>query len=217
MAAPLSIKVVMKEGREEITLLGSGPPRINALETGTLEISAQTQGAPTTTQGINTMETAAASAPPPKIRLFLQETKPFNYAKVDKDEGPLLHILGCVEHTSDDALAGNERTGDKSDKDTAAETDRMSSEDSDLAEQIDLLLNGGMPLSHTQGNNHKTSLMMAARWLITKVKNRVIIAQVTMTDSQLICLSTLIIWNRMKQVGTNYLRHLSLGITVIER
>jgi hypothetical protein len=42
MARPLSIKVVMKEGREEITVLGLGPPHIDALETGTLEISAQT-------------------------------------------------------------------------------------------------------------------------------------------------------------------------------
>jgi hypothetical protein len=149
----LSLKVVMKEGREEITVLGLGPPRINALETGTLEISAQTQGAPTTTQGMSTTKAAGTTAPPPKMRLFPQETKPFDYAKIDKDEGPLLHTLGCVKHTSDNALAGNERTGDKSDKDAPVETDHMSSDGSDLGSQMDLLLNGGVPLSRTQGND----------------------------------------------------------------
>jgi hypothetical protein len=139
----------MKAGREEITVLGLGPPQINALETGTLAISAYEQGAPTTTQGASTAEAAGTTAPPPKLRLFPKKMKPFNYAKTN----PLLHTLGCVEHTSDDALTGNERTGDKSDKDTPVETDRMSSEDSDLAEQMDLLLNGGVPLSRTQSNN----------------------------------------------------------------
>jgi hypothetical protein len=139
----------MKEGREEITVLGLGPPHVNALETGTLEISAQTQGAPTTTQGISTAEAADTTAPPPKLRLFPRKTKPFNYARTN----PVPHTLGCVEHTIDDALTGNERTGDKSDKDTPVETERMSSEDSDLAEQMDLLLNGGEPLTLTQGNN----------------------------------------------------------------
>jgi hypothetical protein len=110
----------MKEGREEITVLGLGPPRINALETGTLEISAQPQCAPTTTHGMSTMEAAGTTAPRPQIRLFPKETKPFNYAKIGKDEGPLLHTLGGIEHTSDNALAGNERPGDKSNEDAPA-------------------------------------------------------------------------------------------------
>jgi hypothetical protein len=65
-----------------------------------------------------------------------------------------LHTLGGIEHTSDNALAGNERTGDKSNEDAPVETDRMSSEGSDLGEQMDQLLNGGIPLSHTHGNNN---------------------------------------------------------------
>jgi hypothetical protein len=50
-----------------------------------------------------------------------------------------LHTLGCIEHTSDNALAGNERTGNKSDKDAPVEADRMSSDGSDLGEQMDQL------------------------------------------------------------------------------
>jgi hypothetical protein len=100
MARPLSTKVIMKGGSEEITVLGLGPPQVNALETGTLEISAQTQGAPTTTQGTNTMEAEAASAPPSKIRLFPKGTRPFNYARLEKDEAPHLHILSSGQHTS---------------------------------------------------------------------------------------------------------------------
>ena len=99
------------------------------------------------------MEAAGTTAPRPKIRLFPKETKPFNYAKIGKDEGPLLHTLGGIEHTSDNALAGNECTGDKSNEDAPVETDRMSSEGSDLGEQMHQLLNGGMPLSDTHGNN----------------------------------------------------------------
>ncbi len=61
----MSVKVVMKGGSEEITVLGLGPPQINALETGTVEISAQTEGAPTTTQGMSTMEAAGTYNRPP--------------------------------------------------------------------------------------------------------------------------------------------------------
>jgi hypothetical protein len=154
MARPLSVKVVMKRGSEEITVLGLGPPQINALEAGTLEINAQAQGAPTTTQGMSTMKAAGTTAPRQKIRLFPREMKPFNYAKIGKDEAPLLHILGRIEHTGDDALAGNERTGDKTDKDAPVEADRMSSDGSGLGEQMDQLLNGGMPLSHAHGDNN---------------------------------------------------------------
>jgi hypothetical protein len=154
MANPLSVKVVMKGGSEEITVLGLGPPQINALGTGTDEISAQAQGAPTTTQGMITMEAAGTTAPHQKIRLFPRETKPFNYAKIGKDEAPLLHILGRIEHTSDDALAGSERTGDKTNKDAPVEADRMSSDGSDLGEQMDQLLNRGMPLSRAHSDNN---------------------------------------------------------------
>jgi hypothetical protein len=154
MARPLSVKVVMKEGSEEITVLGLGPPQINALETGTVEISAQAQGAPTTTPGMKTMEAAGAIAPRQKIRLFPKETKPFNYAKIGKDEAPLLHTLVRIEHTSDDALAGNERTGGKTDKDVPVEVDRMSSDGSDLGEQMDRLLNGDAPLTLCRGYNN---------------------------------------------------------------
>ncbi len=154
MARPLSVKVVMKEGAEEIIVLGLGLPQTNALETGTVEISAQAQGAPTTTQGMSTMEAAGITAPRQKIRLFPKETRPFNYAKIGKDEAPLLHTLGRIEHTSDDALAGNERTGDKTDKDAPVEADRMSSDGSDLGEQMDRLLNGGAPSTLCRGYNN---------------------------------------------------------------
>jgi hypothetical protein len=103
---------------------------------------------------MSTMEAAGTTALRQKIRLFPRETKPSNYAKIGKDEAPLLHILGRIEHTSDDALAGNERTGDKTDKDAPVEADRMSSDGSDLGEQMDQLLNGGMPISHAQGDNN---------------------------------------------------------------
>jgi hypothetical protein len=63
----------------------AGPPLVNALETGTLELSAQAQGAPTTTQGINTMEAADTNAPRQKIRLFPKETRPFNYARFEEE------------------------------------------------------------------------------------------------------------------------------------
>jgi hypothetical protein len=158
MASPLSIKVVMKGGSEEIIVLGLGPPQVNALEIGALEISAQAQGAPTTTQGINTMEAAAASAlPPSKIRLFPKETRPFNYARLEKNEAPHLHILSSGQHMSDDALAGNERTGDNANGEAPFETEQYapSSDGSDLGDEMDRLLNGGMPLTHDHcGNNN---------------------------------------------------------------
>jgi hypothetical protein len=156
MARPLSIKVVMKGGSEEITVLGLGPPQINALETGTLELSAQTQGAPTTTQGINAMDAADTVAPRQKMRLFPRETRPFNYARLGKDEAPHLHTLRGKERTSDNALAGNERTDDNANEEAPFETEHYapSSDGSDLGDQMERLLNGGMPLSRVHGGNN---------------------------------------------------------------
>jgi hypothetical protein len=160
MAGTTSIKLIrMTGGLEEISTLGSGPPLVNALETGTLEISAQAQaqGAPTTTQGINTMEEADTIAPRQKLRLFPKETRPFNYARLEKDEAPHLHTLSRKEHTSDDAQAGNERTGDNANEEAPFETEHYapSSDGSDLGDQMDRFLNGGMPLSlgHFDNNN----------------------------------------------------------------
>ncbi len=69
----------------------------------------------------------------------------------------------------------------------------MSSEGSDLGEQMDQLLNGGMPLSHTHDDNNDDPLKMEVRWLITTVKNQAIIAHEVMTASELISLIILII------------------------
>ena len=93
----------------------AGPPLVNALETGTLELSAQAQGAPTTTQGINAREAAAASAPPPKIRLFSKETRPFNYARLQEDEAPHLHTLSFKENARDKGEESAERARDEKD------------------------------------------------------------------------------------------------------
>jgi hypothetical protein len=116
MAGKGSIKLIrMTGGPEEISTLGSGPPLVNALETGTLELSAQAHGAPTTIQGIHTMEAADTSAPRQKIRLFPRETMPCNYARLNEDEAPSLHTLSFNKITRDDAKETTERAGDKKD------------------------------------------------------------------------------------------------------
>jgi hypothetical protein len=157
MAGTKSIKLIrMTGGPEEMSTLGSGPPMVNALETGTVELSAEAQGAPTTTQGINAREAAAASAPPPKIRLFSKETRPFNYARLQEDEAPHLHTLSFKENARDKGEESAERASDKKDDASFAETEHYapSSDGSDLGDQMDRLLNGGMPLSRGGSDNN---------------------------------------------------------------
>jgi hypothetical protein len=147
MAGTTSIKLIrMTGGSEEISTLGSGSPLVNTLETGTLEISAQAHGAPTT-QGRNTMEAADTNAPRQKIRLFPKETRPFNYARLKEDEAPHLHI------------ASNEHTGDNANEEASFETEHYapSSDGSDLGDQMDLLLNGGTRLSRGRCDNNNDS------------------------------------------------------------
>jgi hypothetical protein len=67
-----------------------------------------------------------------------------------------LHILSSKGHARDDALAGNERTGDNANEEASFETEHYapSSDGSDLGDQMDRLLNGGMPLSRDHGYNN---------------------------------------------------------------
>jgi hypothetical protein len=149
-AGPIKL-IRMTGGPEEISTLGSGPPLVNALERGTIELSAQAQSAQTTTQGINTMEAAATSALPPKIRLFPKETRPFIYARLQEDEAPHLHTLNFKESARVDVQEDSKRISilrDKDDDASSGENEHYapSSSGSDLGDQMDLLLNGGMPL-----------------------------------------------------------------------
>jgi hypothetical protein len=95
--------------------------------------------------------------PRQKIRPFPKGTRPFNYARLKEDETPHLHTLSFKEHTSDNAQAGSEHARGKEEESPFGENEHYapSSDGSDLADQMDRLLNGGTALSpELRANNN---------------------------------------------------------------
>ncbi len=86
---------------------------------------------------------AIANAHSQKLKLFPYETRPFNYARLSKDEAPQLHALISREHQGDNGYDGNERACEKDEGSSEGNEIYLPSSDDGLDDDHDQMLGEG--------------------------------------------------------------------------